>query len=103
MLYHKSNRIQLGAALLLCSLALLLCLSLFIVAHAHHACFDVHCPICLQISHVTALLRSFSSVGIFILSSVLFGYMPTAFVLSGETVTWLIGRSLVALRTRMDD
>ena len=104
MLHHKSNKTQLAAALLLCSLALLLCLSLvFIVTHAHHACLGVHCPVCLQISYVTALLRNFTSAGIFILASVLFGYMATALVLSNEPVTWLTGRSLVALQTRMDD
>lgn len=104
MLHHKNNRIQLAAALLLCSLALLLCLSLvFIVAHAHHTCLGAHCPVCLQISHVTALLRSLSLVGILILSSVLFCYWTTGLVILNATVTWLSGRSLVALRTRMDD
>lgn len=98
---HK--KIQLGATLLLFGLALLLCLSLvFIVTHARHDCLGTHCPLCLQISHFTIMLRDLTSMGIFMLSMILFGY-ATALVLSGETVMWLTGRSLVALRTRMDD
>ncbi len=104
MLHHRRNKIQLAAALLLCSLALLLCLALvFTVTHAHHTCLGTHCLVCLQISHVTALLRSLTSVGIFIRLNVLFGYRATGLVHPDETVTWLAGRSLVALRTRMDD
>ncbi|WMJ85029.1 hypothetical protein ACS3UN_04140 [Oscillospiraceae bacterium LTW-04] len=104
MKHQNTGNIQLGAALLLCGLAFVLCLSLLlIVAHAHHTCPDVHCAICLKISHATALIRSLTWVRIFILSSILLCYVPTLLAPWGDAIMWLTGHSLVALRTRMDD
>lgn len=103
MTHQKNVKIQLGAALLLCFLALALCLPLvFIAAHAQHDCQGAHCPVCLHIGQAVAALRSFAAAGIFMLSSALFGCLPVLTLADGA-VRWPARRSLVALRTRMDD
>lgn len=103
MTFQKNVKTKHAAALLLCILALALCLSLlFITVHARHGCRGAHCSICLHISQVAAALRSFIAVGIIMFWGMFGGCTPPAPVLAGD-VLCPAGRSLVALRTRMDD
>lgn len=105
MAFRPIAKIKLGAALLLCGLALALCLSLaFIVVHAHHDCQGAHCPVCLHLSQATSALRSFAAAGIFTALNLLGAGTLSALILSGVAVERRAdARSLVALRIRMDD
>ncbi|HWP51160.1 MAG TPA: hypothetical protein VN626_05600 [Clostridia bacterium] len=105
MTLNQPVKKQLDASLLLCSLALALCLSLvFIAVHAHHDCQGANCPICLHINQTTATLRSFGAGGFIIFSNAPFGCMPPVLLpVCGALIQKPVKRSLVALRTRMDD
>ena len=104
MMHQKNIKIQLVTALALCVLALTMGLSLAVIAvHADHDCQGARCPACLHIGQAAAALRGLAAVGAFMLLSATGGLCRCVSAITGSSAAQSAGRTLVALRTRMDN
>ncbi len=104
MLHQRNNRIRLITVLALCMLALTMTLSLAVIAgHPHHDCRGAGCPVCLYREQAAAALRALSAAGLAIFLNIPGALGLCICATAVGSVPQPAGRTLVALRTRMDN